>query len=262
MKILVLNLSLIISLNCCGAFLIDEHQQLCRNSIFKAAASIFHLPLDDYDNAADLFSAAFGPIPVGIDLTSAVVYTTKPFEKTLAEIESYLYELPLTITEPSFFWNQENIQPSIDKLYQIYNSFYAQMIGFNLDYMRRDLAKMIFMVQGFYVRSNWIENGNTDVGLFLLDVTELAPTGLRGQYTNGKDLATSPDHELAKSLASLTVRKLFDGIKEAIGLRKFKILLGIEGGKTIAFNIDDTGSMSSMIRSAKSHAIEKGNAYA
>ena len=262
MKSLLFFLSFIIIFHICWSFYIVDHQRLARYSIFKTAANIFDVSSDEYDTAADLFTAAFGPLPEGIDLTSAVVYTTKPFEKALVEIESNLYELPSTISEPSFFWNQINIEESIYKLHEVYESFYNQLPGFNLEYLRRDLAKLIFMIQGFYARTNWIEIGNTDIALFLVDVTEPIPDDLIGNHLNEKELTTNPYHDLAKSLAIQTIRKLFDGLKEAIGPRKFKILLGIEGGKTIAFNIDDTGSMASMISSAKSHAIHIGNTYA
>ena len=42
---------------------------------------------------------------------------------------------------------------------------------------------------------------------------------------------------------------------------KFKEFIGISGGKSIAFNIDDTGSMSGEIEAAKQHALKIVDSY-
>ncbi|RNA12598.1 von Willebrand factor A domain-containing 7-like [Brachionus plicatilis] len=258
MKFLTI-LSLILILNVLNAFKIDSNKILTKKAIFQITAEIFRIPLVEYENAAELFSVAFGSIPS--NLSSSQVVTTKPFEKSINEIDTNMFKFKFHSNDINYNWKMENINSSLEKLESIRDTFYVHAEKFNQDYMRAELAKMLVMHQDFYTNTNWLENGHSDEAAFLQDSSAPLVTGVNGASLNGKEEPDHPDHNKAQQLALLTSISLLKSIRTRIGLRKFKLLLGIEGGKTIAFNIDDTGSMSSMIKAAKEHAIMIGLSY-
>lgn len=252
-------LSIILIFHALEAFKIDSNKFITKKAVFHITAEIFRIPLVDYENPTQLFAVAFGSIPS--NFSSSQIATTKPFEKSLNEIESFIYKFKYQSADINFNWKLENINSSLTKLKSIKESFFVHAEKSNLDYMRAELAKLLVMHQDFYTNTNWLENGEDKEANFLHDSLIPSTTDLFGGNLNGKDENHHPSHNKAKELALQSCISLLRSLKLRLGLRKFKMLLGIEGGKTIAFNIDDTGSMSSMIKAAKKHAIMIGHSY-
>jgi hypothetical protein len=142
------------------------------------------------------------------------------------------------------------------------NSMRTNIMSERFEELRKLCTQMFVLTQNFYARTNYIELGNSEPAAYLVQTTGL-PSNIVSLGIDKEDQFNAY-HRQATQLALKTTVAYYDWIKQIMknDNNKFKEFLGISGGKTIAFNIDDTGSMSGEIGAAKDHALKIIDSYA
>lgn len=154
------------------------------------------------------------------------------------------------------------LSQSYDLLKALQKSMRDHILNGRYEELRIVCTHMFVLVQNFYARTNYVELGNTEPAPYLIQTTGLQ-SNIKGSGIDKEDQFNAY-HRQATQLALLTTEYYYVWIKQVMkdDNNKFKEFLGIGGGKTIAFNVDDTGSMSNEIDAAKTHALKIIDSYA
>ena len=244
-------------------FHVATHKTITEKAYFITAAKVLGIATDVEYTPLSLFEAAFGSS--GSHMNSTLLTSkpsTKYFETYLSETLDNIFEVENN-GDSRYTWNTL-LGPS--ESYNLIKALQASMRtsinGGRYEELRILCTQMFVLTQNFYARTNYIELGNSEPAPYLVQTSSL-PTQIKNLGIDKEDHFNAY-HKLATDLALMTTTAHYVWIKSTMknDTVKFKEFLGISGGKTIAFNIDDTGSMSNEIEAAKQHALKIVDSYA
>ena len=264
MKSLLLILSLLVFGKLTRSFKTPTHENVIEKAYFMVASMTLDLESHvEYKDAFSLFEAAFGSVGGSLNGSSSStdIPTTRFFQQNLLETLSTIPDIENKGPD-SYFWTADSLLKSYELIKTLQNSMRKISSG-NFKELRKLCTQYLMVAQNFYARTNYIESGNTEPAPFLIFPTSPLPSYIKDLGKEKEDQYNSY-HKQATFLALNTTMEVYYWIYDKIMKKdktQFKNFLGINGGKTIAFNIDDTGSMSDEIAAAKSHALSIVNSY-
>ena len=227
---------------------IIDFLNVARNGIYQSFAKSMGLSyIDKYANSFDVFSDAFS--------NSSSVPSVIPFENFVLDITSPFFDT-LNLVPPEQLWKVNSINSSLILLKRLYDNLLKSVRSSTISDIKSYSSRIILMIQSFYLHTNWLEFESSSADFLIEPSSDFF--SVAGHLSGSVSKSTS---SLLKTVTINSIVNFFTWLKNKMDSKQFNLMFGIRSGKTIAFNIDDTGSMGSIIFGVVEQAKALSSAY-